>query len=477
MRVIIIGAGISGCTAYLSLQKHLPQPTGSTKHQITIYEAYDTNLNTTASTRNDPASSGTHSSTLVVGGGLGLFANGFNVLRRLDGDIARDIVRDGYAIAHQDLRSKNGTLLVRMDCCADLDAESEEGGTRNKKGVHLLGTSRHSLWTSLRRRIPDEDIQTVRVSRVIARQDGRNEVHFADGREPVEADLIIGADGIKGVTKEALFPGEEGLYKPEYQGLVGVGGFISSEEVKDLVKKGSMNLLLGGNGFFGYFYSTSATSSSSRDSIYQASEPGSHLGWWSTYAVDECPDPRTIDVDAVTNQLRERHAHWKDPTVQKILGSLRVKNMYPTWTSPQLPTWERNGIVLVGDAAHALPSTSGQGSSQALEDVEAFTLLLSNTLRDVYQKGSPDVMAHKDATSTAAKQYMEIRRPRVQGILEAAQRMQNSKRGMGVIAEYMMYCAMWIAGCFPGIMSRSVKSVINYDISEEVKAFIEREKR
>ncbi|KAL4968745.1 uncharacterized protein BDV14DRAFT_196560 [Aspergillus stella-maris] len=114
---------------------------------------------------------------------------------------------------------------------------------------------------------------------------------------------------------------------------------------------------------------------------------------------------------------------------------------------------------------------------QALEDVEAFTLLLSHTLRAAYQNGSHDIMADKKAITTAAKQYMQIRRPRVRSLLEAAQRMQNSKRGLGVIAEYIMYCAMWIAGCFPGLMSRSVKRVINYNISEEVKTSLERQRK
>lgn len=210
MKIIIIGAGISGCTAYLQLKKHLPQPRGpapAAQHEITIYEAYDTNIDTTDEGR----AGDTHSSTLVVGGGLGIFPNGLNVLKRLDGDILRDIVRGGYAIAHQDLRTKNGALLVRMETTADADPGLDG------KQMHLLGVSRHWLWRSLRIRIPDCDIQTRRVASVVANESGRNKVHFVDGSEPVEADLVIGADGIKGVTKLALFPGQEKDYAPEYQ--------------------------------------------------------------------------------------------------------------------------------------------------------------------------------------------------------------------------------------------------------------------
>lgn len=228
---------------------------------------------------------------------------------------------------------------------------------------------------------------------------------------------------------------------------MGIGGFLPSSEVKDWVEKGSMNFVFGGNGFFGYFYSESSASDPNRDSPYDASEPGDTISWWSTYAVDECPDHRSIDRDDVAKQLRERHGQWKDPVVQRVIHSVRVDNMYPTWTSPQLPTWERDGVVLVGDAAHALPSTSGQGSSQALEDVEAFTLFLSYYLRQAYNDQQSTMMAaEKEAIRTAAKRYVDLRQPRVQGILDRAQKVQNSKRDMGVIAEYFMYCMMWIFG-------------------------------
>ena len=111
MKIAIIGAGISGCAAYLQLQKHLP---GS--HTITIYESHDTSKD-----RKFDASKGsqeedaTHSSTLIVGGGLGIGPNGLHVLKRLDEDLLRDIVRGGYVVPHGNLKSKHGRLLIRMD--------------------------------------------------------------------------------------------------------------------------------------------------------------------------------------------------------------------------------------------------------------------------------------------------------------------------------------------------------------------------
>lgn len=208
-----------------------------------------------------------------------------------------------------------------------------------------------------------------------------------------------------------------------------------------------MNFVFGGNGFFGYFFSESSVSAPNRDSPYHVSEPGDSLAWWSTYEIERCPDRKTLDMVDVTRQLRERHANWKEPVVKKIIQSLRVENMYPTWTSPALPTWERDGVVLVGDAAHALPPSSGQGSSQALEDVEAFALLLAHYLhKGDTHRDEVTPTAQKNAINAAASQYVNLRQPHVNEILEFAQKTQNSKREMGIFKEYSMYAVMKIMG-------------------------------
>lgn len=133
--------------------------------------------------------------------------------------------------------------------------------------------------------------------------------------------------------------------------------------------------------------------------------------------------------------------------MKKVIQSLQVENMYPTWTLPALPMWERDGVVLVGDTAHALPSSSSQGSSQALEDIEALAILLAHHLHI----GDADLdevtpMAWKNAIKAAASQYVNLRQPHVNAILESAQNAQNGKRQIDVLKEYSMYAVMKIMG-------------------------------
>ncbi|KAK1252216.1 hypothetical protein MKX08_003403 [Trichoderma sp. CBMAI-0020] len=458
MKIAIIGAGIAGCAVYLELKKHL-----SNDLDVKIYEAYDTGKDVTFEDREQGP---THSSTLIVGGGLGIAPNGLGVIQRLNEELLREVTRDGYVITRSNLKSKNGNLLMYID---PNGSTTREPGEPSKK-LNMVACSRHSLWRCLRTRIPDEDIVTKRVSQVIANPEGRNIIRFVDGSEPVEADIIIGADGVKSTAKRALFPeAAEDRYPPHYEGLVGIGGFIPATGLAEFVEKGSMNFIFGGNGFFGYYFSENNPSDPNRDNPYVASEPGETLAWWSTYEIKECPVRSTLDMDDVSRHLRERHAQWKDPVIQRIIKSARVTHMYPTWTSPPLPTWERDGVVLLGDAAHALPSTSGQGVSQALEDCEAFVLFLAYQMKR-RDASKPD--AEKQATVKAAKQYMDLRKPRVTEILESAKKIQNSKRDMGVVREYAMYSMFKLLSFFPNAVAKPTRKIYEYNVAEEAAQII-----
>ena len=115
-----------------------------------------------------------------------------------------------------------------------------------------------------------------------------------------------------------------------------------------------MNLVFGSDGFIGFGYSTSSPDEPTRHLPHLIAKPGAEALWWSTYELVSCPDWHNIDREDAKRQLIARHSDWKNATVRKIIASVEVDTVWPTWTVPELPTWERDGLVLVGDSAHAL---------------------------------------------------------------------------------------------------------------------------
>lgn len=191
----------------------------------------------------------------------------------------------------------------------------------------------------------------------------------------------------------------------------------------------------GGNGFFGY-------SSGGPPSTNQ-------LMWWSTFETSKLPDAKAIDPATIKTALLERHKHWNDPIIQDIVSKADVESVYPTWTLPTLPHWGERGIVLVGDAAHAMDPTTGQGASQALEDSKTLAVLLAALVKDADEAESSNTS--NNAIDETIKIFHDIRSPRVNAIVARGKKLAGKKENVGVVGEYFMYCFLWFLIKVPSI--------------------------
>lgn len=187
------------------------------------------------------------------------------------------------------------------------------------------------------------------------------------------------------------------------------------------------SVVLGRNGFFGYGIDrgTSATASDARGVC------------WSTYTLKDLPDDwRSIDCEAVQRQLQARHKTWKNDVVQRIIKELNIEQVWPTFTIPPLPMWEMQGCILLGDAAHAVQPSSGQGSSMAMEDAETLARLLAHHLAQDPEAGH----------LLACKQYSDLRVPRLAKVHKKAQQLDSMKQDIGLMQEMVMYALVWAMG-------------------------------
>lgn len=198
-------------------------------------------------------------------------------------------------------------------------------------------------------------------------------------------------------------------------------------------------MTFGPNGFFGYTpYTIGDVEISEAHIRGDATLPaGEHAFWWSR-SEQTNPDANPDD-EVVKQELRRTHEQWKDPTIHKCIDASDRLLKIPTYVLPKLPTWTGKRIVLAGDAAHALPSSSGQGVSQAIEDGEALSLLLARNLD----------LEHTEALSEQLRrtfnQYTSVRKAHVERVLDAGNRAGDSSRHMGPVVEIMMYAGFWTA--------------------------------
>ncbi|KAI0200792.1 FAD/NAD(P)-binding domain-containing protein [Astrocystis sublimbata] len=427
MNIAIVGAGIAGLAQYLWLRK-----VGLLdKHTVTIYEARADQDATAASPEAYSAS--------VIGAAIGLSPTGLHVLERLDRELYDEVWGTGHIIQSWRMSNARGWTL----------ADSPAGG--GKERTVMIG--RDACCQILRKRVPNEVIVTRKVIDVIlAEGNNKTKLVFQD-QTTEDCDFVIACDGIWSRVRQAMFGAQnpdEYDFSPKYEGLVGVGGFMPSSGIHG-TPDGEMNVVLGANGFFGYGYSTGDSEDSSK--------AGHTACWWSTYTLDQCPhDWRNINKDDVKKEIQKRHLGWQNSIVQSIVRDVEIDSLYPTFITPLLPTWEKGGCVLVGDAAHALQPSSGQGASMALEDCEALALLLGHYLQDDLEVG----------LVTAAKKYSDMRRPRLEMVFKKAQQLAGMKQDMGFFDEMLMYFFVWLFSRLK-IMEGYERRLNMYDVPTEVK--------
>lgn len=226
--------------------------------------------------------------------------------------------------------------------------------------------------------------------------------------------------------------------------MFSIGGFISTDCLPNPPESGvgahsQTVMTFGPNGFFGYSPHLTGDEEATEKHIRGDAtlSPGKMAVWWSR---SEQTNPEADPDDAVIKkELQKRHQSWQDPTIHKVLEQAEIPFKTPTWALPKQPTWTGKRVVLIGDSAHALPSTSGQGVSQSLEDAEALSLLLTHNLH-----ASDDSSSTFKALQKTFNQYTTVRKAHVEKILDMANRMGNTSKEMNVVMEVLMYGMLWV---------------------------------
>ncbi|KNG51781.1 fad binding domain containing protein [Stemphylium lycopersici] len=329
LRIVIVGGGIAGLAAAIALR--------CPNRQITILEQ----------------------SRLCseIGATISLQPNATRILQQDWG--MSDLLEDANGTVDCGFRvfSADGTLVNEIPLLA-----------RKQYGADRIIWHRQDLHSHLMKTAMDPSregpVPVVRTaSRVVGCDCDTGTVTLRDG-ETVEADIIIGADGIHSTIRSLLL-GKE--IKPKPTGSSCYRLMMSSQALKQAAPAFAAHI----NPQDPY------TSMIMAHDCRLIMGPARDGKLYSVVAL--VPDEKMHEVpDAAQSWVTEG-----DP--QKMLETFKD---FPSWAKEMLnqaesvglwqlrdidplDTWVRGRAILIGDAAHAMLPTQGQGASQTIEDAEA----------------------------------------------------------------------------------------------------------
>jgi 2-polyprenyl-6-methoxyphenol hydroxylase-like FAD-dependent oxidoreductase len=328
VKICIVGAGIGGCVAALSLSQ--------AGHDVEVYESV--------------------SALTPLGVGINLLPHAVQVLERLG--LSDCLESLGVATRELVYFNKHGQRIW-----------GEPRGRFAGYPVPQISIHRGVLQMELLKAVQDRlGARCVRTGHRFVSVEGNGPVHArfmtAGGAVIVGADLLIGADGIHSKLRQQRYP-QEGL--PRYGGRI---LWRATSRAQSFLSGASMIM---------------AGHQQRKFVAYPISQVGGDgmqtINWIAELNVEQMPGReewnKEVDRGVFAEQFADWHFDWLDiPAL--IAGAERVYE-FPLVDRDPLPAWSFGATTLLGDAAHPMYPIGSNGASQAILDVDALVRSLNET--------------------------------------------------------------------------------------------------
>ncbi len=313
MRVAVAGAGIAGLTAALALARH--------GVAVRLLDA--------------AASLG------EAGAGVQLSPNATRVLRELG--LLDAIMATAVRPERVRIRDARGNDLATLPL----------GDAEERYGAPFLVAHRADLQAAL--------LAAVRASPGIALSTGAGVDQVAikadavdlatDTGERIEADGLVGADGLRSRVRHAIIPNARTQLR--FSGRMAWRALVPATAAPPDARASVSNLWLGPGAHLVHYPVRGGAL------INVVAIVGGHA------RESEGADPWSAPGEA--GEVAHAFARWA-PQARALLAAAPDWRGWPLYDHPPLTRWSRGPATLVGDAAHAMLPFLAQGAAQAIED-------------------------------------------------------------------------------------------------------------
>jgi 2-polyprenyl-6-methoxyphenol hydroxylase-like FAD-dependent oxidoreductase len=260
----------------------------------------------------------------------------------------------------------------------------------------------------------------------------------------VVADILVGADGIRSKARKHIL-GENDI-TPRYAGYFSIGCILP---------KSSANLPPDMT-LPAFLYTPSGTFL-----IFAMDNTNDKIQWATSINTPERDRRHGWDELRTSGEaLQMLKDEYKDVTMEPIrtfVDALSNDNLrlWAPYEVPQIPNWHTDRVCIVGDAAHAISPSVGQGSAQAFEDIAFLARLLSSPT--AVAKGFPALFAY----------FEKVRRPRVKSIQAASAKAEGGRGKSGTIKWIIKSWGMWAGLNIFGKGGYIKGDLFSYNVMEE----------
>jgi salicylate hydroxylase len=328
--VIVIGAGLGGCAAALALNAQ--------GFDVTVYERLKTFRR--------------------LGDSLGLGENALKLLRRWGGQGLYDrLCSIGNQASNMQIRRWNDGKILAQQPLMDM------AGYIGHRGDY------HEVFLQA---VRDAGVPLLMAHEVAAFDESKPSIILASGEE-VEADVVVGADGIKSKARELVLGFKD---HPRSSGYSCFRAYFSGSIVKsepkcaEFVNQDCVNIWIGEDTHV----------------VQNTLRGGEEFNWILTRKISHEKD---LEITESWFQEGDLNEVWRciEGLDERMVAAIKRTPSCLDWKicyRDPLPTWvsRSHKIVLLGDSCHAHLPTSAQGASQATESAAVLAICLKFAGKD-----------------------------------------------------------------------------------------------